>query len=209
MLFWGLYESAEIRFIQRYLRHDLDVVELGGSIGVVTCHIRKLISPDKRLICVEANPYLTGAIEDNLRLNDLVEGVSVLNRAIGYDASHYESVPMDFDGDNVGGHISQTTHSGHETSIQRTTLSQIIEDHSLHSYVLVSDIEGAEAGIAIKDRAALRNCEQIIIELHDTVLDGVGITAERLYQSFTDISGFKLRASYGPVYVFENSNSSS
>lgn len=209
MLFWGLYESAEIRFIRRYLRHDLDVVKLGGSIGVVTCQIRRLISPDRKVVCVEANPELTGAIKNNLRLNDLVNGVSVLNLAIGYDASHCKSVPMDFDGDNLGGLLSQTLHAGHETNIQRTTLSQIIEDYGLTSYVLVSDIEGAEAGIAIKDRAALRNCKQIIIELHDTVLDGVAISAERLYQSFTDIHGFKLRASHGPVYVFENSNPSS
>jgi FkbM family methyltransferase len=205
MLFWGLYEGAELRFIRRYLRQDLDVVELGGSIGVVTCQIRKLISPDKRLICVEANPELIGTIENNLRLNDLVAGVSVLNFAIGYDDSHCHSVPMDFTGDNVGGHVSQTLQTGHTVNIPKATLSRIIEDNRLSSYVLVSDIEGAEAGIAIKDRAALRNCEQIIIELHDTVLDGVAISAQRLYQTFAGIDGFELRASYGPVYVFENS----
>lgn len=208
MLFWGLYESAEIRFIRQHLRHDLDVVELGGSIGVVTCQIRRLISPDRKVVCVEANPDLIGAIENTLRLNDLVKGVSVLNLAIGYDASHCHSVPMDFDGDNLGGHISPSSNTAHKTNVQRATLSQIIEDNGLSSYVLVSDIEGAEAGIAINERGALRNCKQIIIELHDTVLDGVAVSVERMRQAFTDIHGFKLRDSHGPVCVFENSNSS-
>src|ERR1700730_12780210 len=35
-LFWGLYESAEVRFVKEFLRSDLDVIELGSSLGVVT-----------------------------------------------------------------------------------------------------------------------------------------------------------------------------
>jgi len=38
-LFWGLYESAEIRFVNAYLPRSIDVVELGSSIGVVSCSV--------------------------------------------------------------------------------------------------------------------------------------------------------------------------
>ena len=31
MLFWGIYEGAERRFVQKYLDRDLPVVELGSS----------------------------------------------------------------------------------------------------------------------------------------------------------------------------------
>ncbi|MDX6611681.1 MAG: hypothetical protein QOD75_867 [Blastocatellia bacterium] len=206
MLFWGLYESAEIRFIQRHLRRDLDVVELGGSIGVVTCQIRKLIASDRKVICVEANPKLIGSIQNNLHLNKLTAGVAILNRAIGYDSAHTQAVPMNFSGDNLGGHISSSSDTDHKVNVERGTLSQILEDNSLDSYVLVSDIEGAEAGIALNDSSALKNCRQIIIELHDAVLDGVAISVDRLFRMFSEVHGFQLRDSYGPVYVFENSN---
>ena len=57
-LFWRLYESAEIRYVNRWLSPDLDVVELGSSIGVVSSHIRRRLKPDRRLICVECDGEL-------------------------------------------------------------------------------------------------------------------------------------------------------
>src|SRR4051812_45383584 len=42
-LFWGFHEAQEVRYVERFLPDDLDVVELGASLGVVTSHIaRKL-----------------------------------------------------------------------------------------------------------------------------------------------------------------------
>src|SRR5690349_5654721 len=35
-IFFGIYESAEVRCIRTRLRNDLDVVELGSSIGVLS-----------------------------------------------------------------------------------------------------------------------------------------------------------------------------
>src|SRR2546423_14009346 len=57
-LFWGFYESAEIRFVRQYLRRDCDAVELGSSLGVVSCNVRRRLMPRRRLVCVEANPRL-------------------------------------------------------------------------------------------------------------------------------------------------------
>src|SRR3569623_3111351 len=48
-LLWGIYESAEIRFIQQYLRPDLDEEELGSSLGVVARHIALSVA-GRRLI---------------------------------------------------------------------------------------------------------------------------------------------------------------
>src|SRR4051794_25130001 len=66
-LFWGFYESAERRFVTRYLRRDLDVVELGGSIGVVSSLIASRLEGHARLISVEANPGLIDVLSSNVR----------------------------------------------------------------------------------------------------------------------------------------------
>jgi len=84
-LFWGIYESCELRFVQRYIRRDLDVVELGASIGGVTCHIRKRLGPDQRLLAVEANPELAALACRSLERNGLARNVSILKRAICYE----------------------------------------------------------------------------------------------------------------------------
>src|SRR3569623_1218634 len=85
-LFWGIYESSEIRFIQQYLRPDLDVVELSSSLGVVASHIAQRIA-GRRLICVEANPSLKETIQANLRANAGAVDCRVVEAAIDYDAT--------------------------------------------------------------------------------------------------------------------------
>jgi hypothetical protein len=46
-LVFRMYESAEIRFIHRYLPNNIDVIELGSSIGVTSCEIRRMIKHDR------------------------------------------------------------------------------------------------------------------------------------------------------------------
>jgi hypothetical protein len=58
MLFWGIYESAEIRFVQRYLRADFDAIELGSGIGCVSSAIGRKLAKGKKLVCVECDPKL-------------------------------------------------------------------------------------------------------------------------------------------------------
>ena len=41
LLFWGMYESAEIRFVQRHIGSDLDVVELGSGLAAFSVKLQK------------------------------------------------------------------------------------------------------------------------------------------------------------------------
>ncbi len=55
-VFWGFYESAEGRLIERHLSDQYDVVELGASIGVISSHIAAKLGRGRKLIAVEPNP---------------------------------------------------------------------------------------------------------------------------------------------------------
>lgn len=66
-IFWGVYESAEIRFLRKYVRPDVDVVELGASLGVTASHAISQISTDVSYVAAEANPALHKALGENLR----------------------------------------------------------------------------------------------------------------------------------------------
>lgn len=63
-MFWRVYESAECRFVQRYLVGAQYAIELGSSLGVVSSHVASVMRDGGRLICVEANPALIPAIGD-------------------------------------------------------------------------------------------------------------------------------------------------
>ena len=199
-LFWGLYEKPEIQFIRSFLRKDLDTIELGSSLGVTSCYIRQALQPTARLICVDANPHLIDLIRLNLENNHL-QNFSVLNAAIDYSGAkeaRLELGPRNTDCKLVRNQQSVDQYC----QVPTTTLSQILGEYKIEDYTLVSDIEGAEAEIILKDKMSLRRCRQIIIEVHDVKLDGQDFTVDDLKRSIMTEHGFNLVAEYRRVFVF-------
>ena len=189
MLYWGLYEKAEIQFIKRYLRSDLDVIELGASIGIVSAHIcRKL--QGRRLICVEPNRSLLETIHANITTNAPGAQFTIVPKALYYG----DNCRFVFDSDNT---TSRTGEGVGAVAVETITLSEVINTYRIKEYTLVSDCEGSEAEFLVKDSHALRNCKHIIIELHDTPDYSVE-EMNRLIKSL----GFNLVASHGAVSVF-------
>lgn len=203
-LFWGGYEGAEIRFTRRYLRPDLDVVELGCSIGVLSCHIRRQMESARQLVCVEALPELAEITRKNLRINDCENNVSVIERAIDYDKER-KHVSLEVGVENTGGRIiDYKACDGRRTiEIQTTTLCEILSEAGIGEYSLVSDIEGAEAGFIMEKCEDLSKCQRIIIELHDTSYRYKPVTVEDMVQRLVHVHGFALADQYGRCYVFE------
>src|SRR5262249_15314646 len=201
LLFWGLYESAELRFLNRYLRTDLDVVELGSSIGVISCAIRTRIHPERKLVCVEADPQLASLTRSNLEANRLSANTSILANAIDYHDQNEWSMSFCAGADNLTGSVGRMTTGVARTEM--TTLASVLHDESIDEFALVSDIEGAEAGIILRDPIALRRCVQIIIELHPTTFEGRPVSAYLMRDALISVHGFSLVAAHGPVFVFE------
>ena len=81
-LFTNNYEVEERRAVARYLRRDLPVVELGGSMGVVACVSNKLLKNKAAHLVVEANPLAIPHLELNRNLNRCQ--FEIINRAIAY-----------------------------------------------------------------------------------------------------------------------------
>jgi FkbM family methyltransferase len=204
-LFWQLYESAEIRFVRAWLSSDLDIVELGSSIGVVSSHIRSRLDPEKRLICVEVDHELLNNVPLNLRLNRLDNNFTLVNCAIDYDHEG-STVLFSAGSSNTTGRLDSLSPPEGSTEVQATTLSTLLIRQGITDYALVADIEGSEAGILFSDPDALLSCRQIIIELHDTSFRGKHITVDTMYARILNL-GFVLRARRGPVCVFERSMS--
>lgn len=202
-IYWGLYESAEQRFVRQYLRTDLDVIELGASLGVISCLIARLVDRSCRVICVEANPRLQGTLRRNLRLNVPDRDVRIVAKAIAYSGGNARFVTG---GDNTGGRIDSSGATDSSELVVTTTLSQLLTDERVGSFALVCDIEGMEADLIAHDVAGLARCQQIVIELHDR--SGDTLTIERLCSSLQEDHGFTLRHRYGPVCVFDRGGSS-
>lgn len=198
-IFWGIYESAELRFVERHLRSDLDVVELGASLGVVSSAIARRLQPGRRLVCLEANPDLVDSIRANVGANAPGVRIDVLNGALAYGS---DSVGFVTGATNIAGHLGGAADAeAGQRRVPALGLGELLRRESIERYALVCDIEGAEAALLHEDAAALAGCEQILIELHQTEYRGRRLAVEDLLARLRDELDFDVVEGIGPVYA--------
>lgn len=204
MVFWHLYESKEIRFIERYLPTGVDVVELGASIGVVSAFLAQRMSPGSRLLCVEADPVLARIARRNAAWNAQGVEVEVVAAAISYDVPVGATVRLERAKHNIDGRLSKGGGAPCENAVevQATRLSALLAERRIERYALVCDIEGVEADIFEADAPALRCAVSMVIELHEIVRAGVRLSIGDVLQRALK-AGFAVRAKYGPVCYLE------
>lgn len=200
-IFWGLYERNEIKHFYRFLRRDLDIIEFGSGIGVTSIHISKIQNKERRLLCVEANPYLVDSISKNMKLNAPPDKeVQVFNKALDY--SGQARVDMRIDTGVLGSHVASSQEKG-TISIDTITLAELVNKYGFGEFALVADVEGAEAGMILEEGETLAQCQQMIIELHPAVYAGQSYSVSALCEVIQSAHGFRLVAQRHNVYVFE------
>lgn len=197
-LFWGIYESAEARLIRKHLRGDLDVIELGGSLGAISSQILAKQHLSRRFITVEPNPGLLEILTRNINIAAKGRSVRVVHGAVFYDGP---MAILDVGGESNASALASRA-DGNTVSVPALTLARLLEDNDVCNYALVADIEGAELAVVRRDAQALRGCRQIIIELHSQVVDGAVVSPEGMAREIQAI-GFHVTARRGPVYVFD------
>lgn len=197
-LFWRLYESAEIRMIQRILPRDLDVIECGSSIGVTGSIICRHIAPERRLLCIEANPALLPLLIHNIAANSSGCKVDVVHAAV---SSHRAASSVLFQsGESTGGQIRATqVDRSSDASVETVTLGSLRERFSVDQYSLVCDIEGGEAELLLGSGNDLRDCRFAIFELHNTVFEGTPVGPSDLLRALVEDLGFEAVARSGNV----------
>ena len=197
-IFFGFYESSEIRFVHKYYSGDSDVIELGGSLGIVSSHIGSLMKPDRKHIVVEPNPFLISVAKKNIEKHSK-GNFKLINAALNYSS---QKSRLAITTNNTANHlVAEMTGDGKIFEVDSLTLGSLVEGEKLTDYTLVCDIEGSEIDFLLNDAKALASCKEILIELHDTRNNDT-------FYSIADLktlilkSGFKLVENEGPVFVF-------
>jgi FkbM family methyltransferase len=204
-LFWGVYETPEIDFVNKYLRSDLDVIELGSSIGVIASHVGQKLKSSSRLICVEANPILIDCLKDNIQRNineDNVDNYVVINAAIDY-SNNSDWVEFAISNNSLESRIGNDLNAREHIKIPTTTLSNILHEYQIDKYTLICDIEGAEKQLLENEHQALEKCQQLHIEVQNTIFDGHIIKIEDIVNILINKHGFSVVDNYLGAYIFE------
>jgi FkbM family methyltransferase len=200
LLFWRIYEKAEVTFVKKYLASDENVIELGSSIGVMGSIISQIQTTGK-YVSVEANPTLINANQKNVELNRKAE-YNLVNRALDY---FNNTVSFSINKSNLDGKVHRSGANGSTVLVKTITLDELCTTYGLLNFTLISDIEGAEIALLLNDQKALDKCSKMIIELHDTVYNEKKYPVKDMVQMIIDYN-FSLLNQHGAVFVFEKNN---
>lgn len=196
----GKYEAEEAEFISRYLPSNMPVLELGGSLGIVSSLIRKHLDTETAHLIVEANPALIEICSKNMSH----PAGKVLCKAVSYDGStaNFEIKPNPH-----ASMISNTSEDGTTIiEVEAITLTALWKEMgSPRGYTLVADIEGAELDMISYDVAALSYAGLVIIELHPHLYSERLESVDRIKSVLLD-AGFSLLEKSEDVYVWKNVN---
>jgi len=151
-------------------------------------------------LCVEPNPFLIKTLEKNIKLNAAWKKVSILNRALDY--SGQDQIRLSVCKNNLGSEVKYGN-VGEFVAVKATTLSELITEYEIEEFALVSDAEGGEAGMIIRDATVLSRCRQMIIELHPILFEGEFYSVESLREKVESMHGFRLIARRHGLHVFE------
>ncbi|QLD86844.1 FkbM family methyltransferase [Natronomonas halophila] len=189
------YEEPERELIDEFVPEDRDVLELGASIGFISCYLDAHLSASSQQYVVEANPRLLSTLERNRGLNDA--DFEICHAAY---AATDEEVSFTIVENFLASSVQRT--DGKAVDIPALSLRDAIDRWDLDGFVLVADVEGAEYELVeheIDDLAS--HCAYILIEFHTHGAESIGPAKQMLKEA-----GFELLAAKqgGTVCLFQN-----
>jgi FkbM family methyltransferase len=204
-LAFGIYESAEIRFIRKYLRGCSRVLELGASLGVTAAHILDVAASGAEVVCVEANPHLLAALQTTTAISAQRVGATVrtIHGAVPPDPrAGSQPVVLTLGGSHLGSRVGLggVGDPRRQMRIPAVDLTEVVRNWT--DYALVCDIEGAEAALILSAQPVLTGASRLVIELHDTAYGGTTVTVADLRKALLSM-GFLLVAEKGRVLVLD------
>ena len=200
-IFFGLYESAEIRYALQYIPDNSTVIELGSSIGIVSSVVARN-KVNCNLFCIEINPHLIPVLKENLEHNT-ESGYAIFNYALIGAVNSNAEIYFEKGSDSTTGKITRQASEITE-KIEAISLSGFLKQQKIKEYVMICDIEGAEIDLLLNDHKALIKCRLLIIEVHQTFHEGREYTIEDMKNLILAI-GFEMVDNYGPNFVFKRS----
>jgi hypothetical protein len=193
---WNIYERPEVKYIDRYLNPSLDVIELGGCLGVTGSHILQKLHVDRSFLSLEANPVAFKTLKKNLDLNAGGRAHRALLGAAFHPVTIAHGARL-IVSDNI--HTSTVvTGDGPGNELTTFTIPELRDHLESSRFTLVCDIEGSEWGFISQADRFLDGCAEMIIELHRMDLDGEHITPRDMIERLRS-AGFDLVDHVGPV----------
>lgn len=197
-IYFGIYETEERRLTRRLIDRSLPTVEIGASIGGLSCITNKLLSNPRAHVVVECNPALLQTLIKNREINRCEFSVETAALAYGCETITFFCDPTHFMlGMLHGG-------GGSQIIVNTITLKSIIEKSGFEVVNLISDCEGTEVEMIENEIGLLQRCVKcFVMEKHPNLRGQEAIAATILA---LERAGFSTVAEEGNTIGMINKN---
>ena len=195
------YERAEATLIRKGLAYGTPVLELGGSLGVISAVIRSVIGPDARHVIVEANAHLAAVCAVNAAAGASAGAMTMLQGAVDYSGA--ATVTFDPSHNCHAGRVDTTATTG--IAVPTLTATNAAAHLPPGPIALVCDIEGAEYQMILQDAPLLTRLDCVIMEIHPQRYAETGGTTDALLAQFA-AAGLTVRAQIDDVILLQRGN---
>jgi FkbM family methyltransferase len=190
--YYDLYEWAERKQVNKYLRKDDSVIEVGACIGVLSCLTNKKLTeaPDRHVV-IEPNPELIPYIEKNREINGCSFSVEQCLITDDVDPIFYTAK-----------HISKGSayeRSSNQVNVKSYRLADLERKYGKFN-VLIMDIQGGETDLLELEKDALADFRLVIAEFHPWIIGEAAIERCRV---ILREQGFELREKIEDVEAWE------
>jgi FkbM family methyltransferase len=191
-IIFEVYEYPERKLIHRWLPSDVDCIELGCSIGIISRVILQKLEPTKRLVAVEASKSLVELSKANVAAAGYSSRFEVIHGAVHYQGDYVNFAEH---GEHIRGKVTVAEEIS-ANPISCVALADVLKRSDIGLFSLVMDIEGSEFDVIANDFESLSNCQVIVVEVHGDK------TKTRSFISALKDGGFGLVDAKHSVFVF-------
>lgn len=191
--FRGTYEDDGRTMVRRHIIRELPVIEGGGSIGVTSCIINRLLQDPTAHLVLEPNPALLPTLEKNCDQNGCK--FQILHAALD---EHGPTATFHLHKKCIGGSVQRVT--GSPITVPAVTVGGLLAKTGWKKISLVLDIEGGEIDLINEESQILRDhVAALIVEMHPFISGSLVVAAS--LQKLEHL-GFTLRDQRGHVFAF-------
>ena len=169
----GKYEKPERRLLAGFIKPGDQVIEMGGSIGVLTAIIANRIGSTGRLISIEAAESLVAHSGPWLEKNNNTKVICGFAFPVADCAEKIRILSFDESAGALAGIVSFKTltavnpaPAAPQNAAPVFDLNRIVSQFGIAPNILVVDIEGSERIILDEAATFLASIEYVFIELH-------------------------------------------
>lgn len=197
----GQYEVCERQLLKGQIKSGDIIVEMGGSIGVLTAIMAQQAGEKGLVISIEASKAITGYSKPWLEAKGNIKVITGFGFPV-YSLNKKISIhSFDEEAGSLGGTLNfDVLDETAGSDITVFDIQKIMQQYHISPTVLVADVEGSEKIITSVKPSYPLSVRMILMEMHEHMY---GIATRDAIISAIKEDGFRIKDHIQGVYLFE------